>query len=602
MILEQDLYTQAMAAFKANDMVKARELLSQLLKIDRKNIEYWLWMSAAVETPKERIYCLREVLILDPENEEAALGLRMLGENAPDPQPVPRSDPLVIPWKTQIEIEDENPAGQRALRSKIALFSILGLIIIAVFGFGIYLALRPSQSANTATVKRWTVTPLPTATETLPATITPTGTIGLSIVLDSTFTPTAIYVATPHNRLEAYTAGMRAYEKKDWTNAVTYFNQVLTAEPQDADVYYHLGDVYRFEGDYASALSAYQKSIEINANFAPGYLGEAQVDLYGPKVNTDAALAALQKAVTLDPNLNQAYLELANVSLAQNDPDSAMTWLDKLNDSMPNNAQVELIRAQTYMAQGNLDQALTTIQKARADDRSVLKIYLVWTQILQAQGEYNASLVPLLTYVNNAPASLGSKILLARAYYMIGDTDQALTLVNDCLAQDDKFTDAHLLRGDINLSQSKVEDARTDFNAILRYDYNNFDANIGIGRVMLANTMAGSAYNQFDYCGGLAKTDAQQAVMLYWRAASLQALDENTAAVRDYQAALAFPLGVLPDQLHQDAEKQLSALVTPTPSQTPTKTVEASATPTVTPTPRITSAATLKPSVTPTKK
>ena len=90
--------------------------------------------------------------------------------------------------------------------------------------------------------------------------------------------------------------------------------------------------------------------------------------------------------------------------------------------------------------------------------------------------------------------------------------------------------------------------------------------------------------------------------MLYWRAASLQALDENTAAVRDYQAALAFPLGVLPDQLRQDAEKQLGTLVTPTPSQTPTKTVEASATPTVTPTPRITSAATLKPSVTPTKK
>ena len=144
---------------------------------------------------------------------------------------------------------------------------------------------------------------------------------------------------------------------------------------------------------------------------------------------------------------------------------------------------------------------------------------------------------------------------------MIGDTDQALTLVNECLVQDDKFTDAHLLRGDINLSQSKVEDARTDFNAVLRYDYNNFDANIGIGRVMLANTMAGSAYNQFDYCGGLAKTDSQQAVMLYWRAVSLQALDENTAAVRDYQAALAFPLGALPDQIRQDAEKQLSALV-----------------------------------------
>jgi tetratricopeptide (TPR) repeat protein len=599
---EQDLYTQAMAAFKANDLVKARELFSQLLKIDRSNVTYWLWMSAAVETTKERIYCLREVLLLDPENEEAALGLRMVGEKAPETLSTPPSDPLVIPWKTQMEIEDENPAGQRALRNKVILYSVLGLVIVGIFVFGIILALKPSRTTNTAPIKHWTVTPEPTLTETPLPTLTSTGTIGLSIVLDSTFTPTPIYVATPHNRLEAYTAGMRSYEKQDWTKAAEYFNQVLAVEPNDADVYYHLGDVYRFQGDYADALSAYQSAVGIDTNFAPAYLGEAQVYLYGSPEKPDEALAALQKAVNLDSNLYPAYLELANVMLAKNEPDAAMNWLDKLNDSMPNNSQVELIRAKAYMAQGDLDNALATIKKAREYDRSLLKIYLVWAQILQAKGEYDASLEPLLTYVNNAPASLSSKILLARAYFMSGDTDKALTMVNDCLAQDNKFTDAYLLRGDIYLSQSKVEDARSDFNSVLRYDYNNFDANIGIGRVMLENTLAGSAYNQFDYCGGLAKTDSQQAVMLYWRASSLQALDENTAAVRDYQAALALPIGALPDQLRQDAEKQLIALVTATPTLTPTATVEMSETPTATPAPLESATSTPRPSASPTKK
>lgn len=576
MIPEQDLYSQAVSTFQADDLAKARDLFSQLLKINPKNVSYWLWMSAAVETPKERAFCLCEVLRIDPENEEAAQGLRMLGEKAPDLAATPPSQSASVPWKTQLELADENPTGRRGLRSRIAVYSLLGLAILAFFGFGISLALKPSPSANDSPIKRWTFTPLPTATQTLTPTLTSSAPVPLVIALDSTFTPTPIYAVTPHNRLEAYAAGMRAYEKGDWAKAADFFNQVLVDEPNDADVYYHLGDVYRYQGAYDKALTAYQTAISLNTTFAPPYLGIALLDLYGPVYKIDEASMNLQKAINLDPNLNLAYLELANVMLAQGSPEAALGYLDRLDATMSKNALVELDRAEAYLAQGKIDQALTAIKQANQYDRSLLPVYQVWAQILQTQGDYTDSIAPLLTVLNNAPANLQATLLLAHAYFGIGETEKALPLINECLQQDDKFIDAYLLRADIYLSEKQLDSARSDFDTVLHLDANNFEANLGIGKVLLAQTLAGGAYNQFKASEKLASTDAQKAMLLYWRANSLLAMDETTAAIKNFSDALAFPANSLPPALKADAEAQLKELVTPTPTPTTTPTPQKS--------------------------
>ena len=51
----------------------------RLLKTDQSNASYWIWMSAAVDTTKERIYCLETALRLDPQNAIAKRGLVLLG-------------------------------------------------------------------------------------------------------------------------------------------------------------------------------------------------------------------------------------------------------------------------------------------------------------------------------------------------------------------------------------------------------------------------------------------------------------------------------------------------------------------------------------------
>ena len=53
------VFQEAVEALQAGNKNRARELLTGLLKTDQNNATYWVWMSATVDTAKERIYCLQ---------------------------------------------------------------------------------------------------------------------------------------------------------------------------------------------------------------------------------------------------------------------------------------------------------------------------------------------------------------------------------------------------------------------------------------------------------------------------------------------------------------------------------------------------------------
>ncbi len=84
------LFREGVAAIRAGDKAAGRQKLTQVIQQDRLHEMAWLWLSAAVETDKERIVCLENVLTINPENEAARKGLDRLG--APEPQ-TPRPEP-----------------------------------------------------------------------------------------------------------------------------------------------------------------------------------------------------------------------------------------------------------------------------------------------------------------------------------------------------------------------------------------------------------------------------------------------------------------------------------------------------------------------------
>lgn len=577
---EERLYREALEAINKKDLPEARKLLTQLLKLNREYPDYWLWMSGVVETRKERVICLKEVLKLDPGNLAAIRGLRLADENIEDPSPLPGLRSMKQDWKTSLEIETPKPFSPTRVRSKIALWAVLGVLIVGAATAGIILGTRPRYRPDVSTAMKFSLTPPPTATTGITPSPTFAGPAPLWTLLDATFTPTPLYAVTPHNRTEAYRAAMNAYYKNDWTRALEYFKQVLTTEPDSPDIQYYIGEVYRFQKSYKNALSAYDAAIKINPTFAPAYLGKGRAQLEGSPSDPGKAELNFQKALELDPLMHEALVELANVSLARQDAEAALAYVNQLEEVSPPSSLIETFRARAYLRQGQDKLALVAVERANRLDITSLEVYKLWGKILQANERYADSLEPLKTYFTYIEDDPEAEILLAKAHSAAGDLGLALETVNKALSADSKMISALILRGEIYLQQGDLELAKKDYNNALLLDPRSFDANIGRARVSLLDDYPGLAFEYVQEAQKNAANARQEAVGLYWSGVSLIRLGEINPAIRDLEAVLAMPEEDVSDGLREMVLEAYLPLITPTPSLTPSKTPVPSVTPT----------------------
>ena len=224
---EDVMFQEAVQAARQGQRIRARDLLTRLLRADQANPKYWIWLSAVVDTRKEQVYCLQTALKLDPNDPEARKGLILLGamEPGPDLAPVP---PVNRHWEIPLE-QSPRPTGLRAVWANPVLrgiflgvlsVAILGLIAAGIFGFRfgkLPVAFFPTKTPGPSPTFTTTPTTIPrtrvvvTATPIPPTFAVPTP---LWMLLKATYTPTPMYVNTPHAISEAYRAALRGARER----------------------------------------------------------------------------------------------------------------------------------------------------------------------------------------------------------------------------------------------------------------------------------------------------------------------------------------------------------------------------------------------------
>ncbi len=304
MTAQSQIYNEAMAAIEQGDKSRAKDLFTRLIKQDANQLEYWLWMSAVVETPRERIYCLKEVLRIDPHNQAARRGLVLQGV-------LPKDSSLAAPlryqrrnWQSQIQkFAAPEPMMKAGSWKQIGVFGGAVVVLAVLMFFGI------NSLSNRASAARFTPWPQATfyyvsPTPTVPTiTPTPAGPVPLWMQLKATYTPTPLYVNTPHPISESYRSGMRAYERQDWSTVLSFMQQVTTLEPDAPDVVYYQGEAYRMQGAASRAIEYYNRALAISPAFAPAYLGRARAALMGSSPRPDAARGRSGKSGRARPEL-----------------------------------------------------------------------------------------------------------------------------------------------------------------------------------------------------------------------------------------------------------------------------------------------------------
>ncbi len=571
---DDKMLQEAIEAVASGQRERAQDLLTRLLRANQTNPKYWLWMSSAVESAKERVYCLEKVLNLEPNNRAAQLGLVLNGVSTPDKdlQPTP-----ITPrkWEETYKAKSLDSGPKKLVRRFIYLGAgalVLGLISLGIlaprmksFGYfgGVQLTVTPHFETVAATA-----TLLPTNT---PRVVTPTPTfIGptpLWMFLEATYTPTPLYVNTPHPATEAYRAGIRALNSGDYEDMLIFMQQATHAEPQSPDTHYYVGEAYLLLGKLDEALFAYEKAIEINPNFAPAYLGRARaMSTLDPEFDIEADLT---QAIFLDPSLASAHLDLIAYYLYVENYDLALEMLEIAEELIPESPLIYAYKSQALLAMGEYDLALEAAQEAYELDQTILSVYLTLGNLYLMSGDVEQASHFLEIYLRYVTDDVNAWAAYGRALFELGDHfEDAMQAFDLALALDENSFEALLFRGLSYLEIGEGQLAVNDLFLARNFDRESFAASHGLARALFLAERYDDATSQYTASERLAETDQQRAEVYYWRALAFDANGDKLSAMKDFQALLDIPAEYVSEGWIEEAEEYIIKL-TPTPTMTP---------------------------------
>jgi tetratricopeptide (TPR) repeat protein len=590
---EDVLFQEAVAALKQGNTKLARDKLTFLLKAEQNNPTYWIWMSAAVETGKERIYCLQTASKLEPQNATAQRGLVVLGALPPDEnvQPFSINRPRAWEGKLRLAVESPGPAGVQAVAANpLPLVAGLGVVGIALCGLGIVAVTSPRQTAFAPPLTN-TPGPSPTASQT-PTFInavtqqTPThlGPTPLWMLLPATYTPTPLYVNTPRAAfsLDQYNAALSFYEAGDFEAYVDSMRELERLEPEAADIHYYVGEAYRLQGLHTDALAAYNRALQVDPDFGAAYLGLARARLMQ---DPNASLGALfDAALDRDPNFGEIYLERANYFFGRREYESALVDLNSAEHRMPDSALVQLAYARTYLAVDDSFSALETARQANQIDLTLLEAYLVLGEAAVLEAENLEAIEALETYIVYEPKDPNALALLGEAYFRLAEYNQTVGYLNQAiplLSFGRAQTQSYLYRGLAYLELERPDRAIVDLKNAYDLLPDSFELNIGLARAYYMQQEFGNAYLKAETTFTLATTNGELAQVYYWRALSQEKRAAYSSAIRDWNALLALPAAATSPELRIQAQTHLLALLAATPTPRGGRTAVPTRTPTL---------------------
>jgi len=601
---EDNRYMLAKFALEQGDRFQARDHLASLLKEDQDNIEYWLLMSTVVESKKERIYCLKKVLELDPKNRDAQLGMILFGG-----QEAGKVRPAVLrkrDWLREVpDIRKKEPRKKKGKKSRYNYKQLTPLlvgsiiILLALVLTGVFPGTRSVFSPRlTITPMTWTPSVAPGMESEVTGTPDPAALNPIGEILEQPYTPTPAYVMTPHPGYGIYNTALDAYQQGDFDTMLTYLKQTVK-QLETADIVYLVGEAYRNLGRYDDALEQYERALFLDPSFAPAYFGRAIVtrvidETYNVKADLDQALL-------LDPRFGEVYLERADYYLEEGSYQLAFEDANQATTFLPGSPLAHYYRAESLLGIKDYQEAEISILTALDLDVNLVPAYLAAGRIRLETG-HPVEAVDLLTrygsHVTDKPWEYFYS--LGKAYYLTGENlAGSLELMNEAVAMGGTGQDLYKTRALIEWDLGDLDAAVSDLLLARTFDRLDFEVNFTLGRYLFEKGQYFPSLVYLNISETLAFTEPKLAQVYFWRAQTLEELGRFDEAVYNWETLISLPLDYVPDEWEYIAAEKLLPTSTPTPTATytPTNTLTPTPTETITPTPTLTP--TPEPSTTP---
>ena len=321
------------------------------------------------------------------------------------------------------------------------------------------------------------VPPQPTAT---PTGVMPTGTTavtptGPQIVAPPTADPAG---ASQMNAqaMALYQQGLSSFQAADMAAAANFFTQATQADPKAYKAYYSLGVVNERLDKTSSALSAYQKSFGIVADYVQGMVAYGLLMTKSGSVS-DADIFLTEKRGRL-PKSAPIAAALAEVKSLQKDTASAQRIAQEALKLDPAYSAAMMVIARDHYRNRRLDLSLYAL-KAILDgfgdsnpprDPQNVDAHLLRSFILAEQNQRAAALAGFKKVLELRPDLVVARLRVATYLLESGSADEALPILQKALKYDYDNMSAHLSLGDAYRLTGDYASAKQEFDWVKKAD------------------------------------------------------------------------------------------------------------------------------------
>lgn len=289
--------------------------------------------------------------------------------------------------------------------------------------------------------------------------------------------------AAIHDHLQKAEGYLKA---SDPDGAVKELHAVLALDPKNAEAYANLGVIAFFQRDYQTASRNFRKALAINPSLAKT---EALLAVSERRLGNSSARALLEKsfAKLKDAKLRlQVGLELAGLYLQQGDLSATVPVMQSLVALAPDNVDVLFMAQRVYS-----ELADDTLNKLAVLAPGSARMQEAIAQHLVNEGDLKAAIEHYKKALEIEPRLPGARFELAEAILLLFRGDPALQAeaekeLNTVIATEGDDARVQSVLGQIAFDRSDLEGARAHFDRALTLDPLYTEAQIGLGRILMA--------------------------------------------------------------------------------------------------------------------
>jgi tetratricopeptide (TPR) repeat protein len=268
-----------------------------------------------------------------------------------------------------------------------------------------------------------------------------------------------------------------------------------SSNPESAEAQFALARLYASRGDTTAAEAAYRDVLRINPRAAAAQVAIANLQLRSG--NREASLRTAEEATRSQPKNVDARLVLVRNLLASKDIQRAERELTDLRAAYPKAAAVHVQTGLLSLLKNDVAGAKTSFAQAESIDSKSIDLLAGWLALDFKTNNAASAKARIEQRLKEGP-SPSLLILAARTYVAANDQPAAERALRQAIELDASLLPPYEMLGQLYISQKKLDQARTEFEALAKRQAKPVSALTMSGMILMTQGQTEAAKKKFE--------------------------------------------------------------------------------------------------------